>query len=140
VRLGRRWYLAAWDLDRLDWRSFRLDRLREARSTGARFAPRTPPGGDAAEYVKSSIVGLRDPHQVVAEVSLAAEAVRARIGRWSTVTELGTDRCRVEMTADQFEWPAMALGTLGAEFRVLEPVDFRAYLREWSDRFGRATA
>ena len=27
VSLGRRWYLVAWDLDRGDWRSFRIDRL-----------------------------------------------------------------------------------------------------------------
>ena len=140
VRLGRRWYLAAWDLDRTDWRSFRLDRLREPRSTGARFAPRTPPGGDAAEYVKSSIVGLRDPHQVVIEVLAPADVVRARIGRWATVTETGAESCRVEMTADQFEWPAMAVGTLGAEFSVVEPAEFHAYLRDWSQRFARATA
>ncbi|HUR72648.1 MAG TPA: YafY family protein [Sporichthya sp.] len=140
VRLGRRWYLAAWDLERADWRSFRLDRLREPRSTGARFAPRTPPGGDAAEYVKSSIVGLRDPHQIVAEVIASADAVQARIGRWATVTGTGEDRCRVEMTADQLEWPAMALGSLGAEFSVLEPVELRSYLRDWSERFARATA
>lgn len=140
VRLGRRWYLAAWDLDRTDWRSFRLDRLREPRSTGARFAPRVPPGGDAAAYVKSAIVGLRDPHQVVVEVSATAEVVRARIGRWATVTELELQLCRVEMTADQLEWPAMALGSLGAEFRVLEPEDLRVYLLDWSQRFARATA
>ena len=30
VSLGRRWYLVAWDLDRGDWRSFRVDRLRGA--------------------------------------------------------------------------------------------------------------
>ena len=139
VRLGRRWYLAAWDLDRADWRSFRLDRLRDPRnSTGARFAPRIPPGGDAAEYVKSSIVGLRDPHQVVVEVTAAAEDVRARIGRWAAVTEIDAERCRVEMTADQLEWPAMALGSLGAEFLVLEPDELRVYLRDWSERFGRA--
>ncbi len=140
VRLGRRWYLAAWDLDRVDWRSFRLDRLRDPRSTGARFPPRVPPGGDAAEYVKSSVSGLRDPQQVVVEVVATAEAVRMRIGRWATVTETGPDRCRVEMTADQLEWPAMALGSLGAEFHVLEPVEFRVYLRDWSGRFARATA
>ncbi len=27
VHTGRRWYLVAWDLDRSDWRTFRLDRL-----------------------------------------------------------------------------------------------------------------
>ena len=29
VATGRRWYLLAWDLDRDDWRTFRLDRMRE---------------------------------------------------------------------------------------------------------------
>ncbi len=140
VKLGRRWYLAAWDVDRADWRSFRLDRLRNPRGTGARFAPRTPPGGDAAEYVKSSIVGLREPQRVVAEVEAPADRVTARIGRWALVTPVDDERCRVEMTADQFEWPAMALGSLGAEFRVVEPDELRVYLRDWSERFGRATA
>jgi predicted DNA-binding transcriptional regulator YafY len=140
VRLGRRWYLAAWDLDRADWRSFRLDRLREPRGTGARFAPRVPPGGDAAEYVKSSIVGLRDPQQVVVEVAAPAETVRGRIGRWARVEESAEGCCRVEMTADQLEWPAMALGSLGAEFTVLEPAELRTYLRDWAERFARATA
>src|SRR5436309_13391413 len=27
VNLGRRWYLVAWDRDRGDWRTFRVDRL-----------------------------------------------------------------------------------------------------------------
>lgn len=138
VRLGRRWYLAAWDVDRADWRSFRLDRLRDPRGTGARFAARTPPGGDAAEYVKSSIVGLQNPQRILVDVVAPAQSVRARIGRWSTVTETGAATCRVEMTADQLEWPAMAFGSLGAEFTVLEPPELRAYLRDWSERFDRA--
>ena len=40
VSLGRRWYLVAYDLDRGDWRTFRLDRLSTPPGTGARFAPR----------------------------------------------------------------------------------------------------
>lgn len=139
VRVGRRWYLAAYDLDRADWRSFRLDRLREPRGTGARFAARTPPGGDAAEYVRSSIVGVREVHEVTVEVELPAEVVRARIGRWATVSEAGPGRCRVDMTADQLEWPAMAVGSLGGEFTVLGPPEFRAYIRDWAGRFTRAS-
>ncbi len=46
---GSRWYLVAWDLGRDDWRTFRLDRLREVELAGARFDPREIPGGDAAE-------------------------------------------------------------------------------------------
>ncbi|NEW57393.1 WYL domain-containing protein, partial [Nocardia cyriacigeorgica] len=33
---GRRWYLIAWDADRADWRTFRVDRLRPRTPTGPR--------------------------------------------------------------------------------------------------------
>ena len=45
VRDGR-WYLLAWDLDRADWRTFRLDRTTPRGPTGPRFAPRELPGDD----------------------------------------------------------------------------------------------
>jgi len=40
VSTGRRWYLVAYDLDREDFRTFRVDRVSEPFATGARFAPR----------------------------------------------------------------------------------------------------
>src|SRR3954452_11716401 len=39
VNLGRRWYLAAWDLRRAAWRTFRVDRLERPAATGVRFKP-----------------------------------------------------------------------------------------------------
>src|SRR3982751_5729408 len=53
VPLGRRWYLIAWDLDRADWRSFRVDRLSEPSATGARFRPREIPGSDPVAWIRS---------------------------------------------------------------------------------------
>ncbi|CAM5296356.1 hypothetical protein STENM327S_05582 [Streptomyces tendae] len=55
VSTGRRWYLVAYDLDRDDWRTFRVDRVSEPFATGARFAPRELPAGDAAEYLRHSM-------------------------------------------------------------------------------------
>src|SRR6185369_4944435 len=40
VNAGQRWYLVAWDLDRADWRTFRVDRMREGMSAGPRFSAR----------------------------------------------------------------------------------------------------
>src|SRR3954451_16275539 len=40
VSLGRRWYLIAWDLDRADWRNFRVDRIAAPELSGTRFRPR----------------------------------------------------------------------------------------------------
>ncbi|MBD7949550.1 helix-turn-helix transcriptional regulator [Oerskovia rustica] len=52
VTWGGRWYLVAWDLERQDWRTFRVDRMTPRTPTGPRFAPRelpaVPAGGGAA--------------------------------------------------------------------------------------------
>ncbi len=42
------------------------------------------------------------------------------------------------MSADDLGWPLMALGLLGAEFRVVQPPELVDRLREWSARFSRA--
>lgn len=55
VTVGRRWYLVAWDTGRGDWRTFRVDRLRDPRLTATRFVAREIPGGDAAGFVEASI-------------------------------------------------------------------------------------
>jgi predicted DNA-binding transcriptional regulator YafY len=129
VALGRRWYVVAYDVGRGDWRSFRLDRLTVPRGTGARFAPRQLPAGDAVAFVR---VGIAD--------APAPVAVRARIGRWATVEECPEGRCRVRMKADDLSWPALALGTTGAEFVVVSPPGLSDLLRDWGARFTRAAA
>ena len=55
-----RWYLFAWDLDRADWRIFRVDRVSPRTPTGPRFAPRSlPPDADIAAYVDR---GVKEAH------------------------------------------------------------------------------
>ena len=43
VPLNRYWYLIAWDLDRDDWRTFRLDRVSNPRTTNRFFRPQELP-------------------------------------------------------------------------------------------------
>src|SRR3989440_3733652 len=45
VLLGRRWYLVGYDLDRQDWRSYRLDRRAAAGRGRRRVRGPRPPGG-----------------------------------------------------------------------------------------------
>jgi predicted DNA-binding transcriptional regulator YafY len=138
VTLGRRWYLVAYDLGRSDWRSFRLDRLTRPRPTGARFAPRRLPADDAVAFVRAGMGPGAAP--VVAEVLVEAPAdrVRARVGRWSTVEEAGPGRSRVRMETDSLDWPAFAIGALGAEVTVVRPPELLDLLHEWGRRFTRA--
>ena len=55
VSMGRRWYLVAYDRDRQDWRSFRVDRIAEPRTSGQTFRPRELPAEDALSFVQAGI-------------------------------------------------------------------------------------
>ena len=138
VPVGRRWYLVAYDLVRHDWRSFRLDRLTEPRTIGVRFHARELPATDAAAFVRAGIETQPTSHTVEVRVHAPAPVVEARIGRWATVEPLDDGHCLLRMTADSFDWPLLALGSIGAEFTVLAPAGMVEQLREWGARFGRA--
>jgi predicted DNA-binding transcriptional regulator YafY len=140
VSLGRRWYLVGYDLDRQDWRSFRLDRLTEPAGSGARFRPRELPAENAAAFVRAGISLAWATYEVEAVVQAPADRVRQQIGRWVTVEPDGPDRCRIRMTTDQLEWPLMGLGTVGAEFTAVSPPELLEMAREWGGRFTRAAA
>lgn len=121
VPVGRRWYLLAYDLDRQDWRTFRLDRLRDAKPQKRRFAHRTVPGGDPAAYVHSSLRRGRDQHSVRVVVHADPDAVRQRIGRWSEVAPHDDGvSALVTMQVDDPGWIAFALGGLDADYEFLE--------------------
>ena len=139
VTVGRRWYLLAYDLDRQDWRSFRLDRLTDPLGTRARFRPREVPGGDAAAYVRKGLSRREIGTAVTALVDASAAEVEARIGRWATVTAVDAERCRIQMEGRQAHWAVFGLGVLEAPFTIEEaPVEVHELLRRWGEHFTAA--
>ena len=68
-------------------------------------------------------------HQVVVDVVAPAADVQRRIGRWATVTATVPGTCRAVMTADDLEWPVLALAQLDADFTVVEPPELVARVR-----------
>ncbi len=68
VTTGRRWYLLAYDRDRQDWRSLRLDRMSDVAARGSTFTAREAP--DAAAFVRRSITA--SPYRYVARVRYQA--------------------------------------------------------------------
>jgi predicted DNA-binding transcriptional regulator YafY len=139
VSLGRRWYLVAWDVERHDWRTFRVDRLSDPESTGARFRQREVPTGDAAEFVRSQLASVPTRYRVVVRLQTAAADVERVVRHWGTVEPLDHDSCGLTMNVDSFEWPAFVLAVVGAEFEVVEPTELADYLRERGELFVRAT-
>jgi predicted DNA-binding transcriptional regulator YafY len=138
--MGRRWYLVAWDLQRADWRTFRLDRLTGPHTTGAHVMPREVPGGDAGQFVRSSLDNLPLRHQVAVLIHAPAAEVREHIGPWGELEESGDDRCVLRMASDTLDWPTMVLGNAEAEFEVIAPPELVDHLASLAARVGRAVA
>jgi len=135
VSAGRRWYLLAFDLDRDDWRVFRVDRIAEAFATGARFAPREPVE-DPAAFVTSKMYSSAPTYEAVVLVDLPAAEVPPHLGTTEAVDER---RSRVRAGADTLEWLAFRFATAGCEFTVESPPELAAYLRGLAGRVDRAT-
>ncbi|QCX29039.1 YafY family transcriptional regulator [Nocardioides jishulii] len=137
VALGRRWYLVAYDRDRQDWRTFRVDRVTAPEPTGQRFRPRDLPGGDAVEFVRAGIRRAQPHHEVRVTIEAPVDEVVAAVGRWGRVTPEGVG-CRLEMEVDSLGWPLMVLGEVGADFHVESPPELADAVAEVAARFARA--
>ncbi|MCU1358947.1 MAG: DNA-binding transcriptional regulator [Ilumatobacteraceae bacterium] len=134
VSVGRRWYLVAFDLDRDDWRTFRVDRVSRVRSTGARFVRIDPP--DAAEFVAAGIAvnsyAERALVRFAAPADVVAQHIPPTIGvirrdpkqRRHTVVEIGGDA----------DWIARFLAGSALDYEVLEPQEVRDELRKLGRR------
>ncbi|WP_213454456.1 helix-turn-helix transcriptional regulator [Rhizomonospora bruguierae] len=124
VATGRRWYLMAWDVDRADWRTFRLDRMREVAATTWRFRPRQHP--DPVAYVQRSVIEA--PYRYLARVRVHARSDRVRERVPPQVGRIEEDRdgwCVLVVGGDDLDYLAVRVAGLGFEARVLEPPELR---------------
>jgi predicted DNA-binding transcriptional regulator YafY len=139
VHTSRRWYLLAWDVDRGDWRTFRVDRVGGRLTPGPRFAPRSLPSRDVAGYVSQAV--STDAYRYRARVTVHASAARVA-ERWSPlsgrITPLDAGRCEVQAGAESLEGLALYLGTLGFDFEVHAPPELADHLRALAARLLRA--
>jgi predicted DNA-binding transcriptional regulator YafY len=139
VHSGARWYLVAWDLEREDFRTFRVDRIAAKPELGRRFARREIPGGDLATYVSRSVstepypfrarVIVHAPHEQVAQqVSPLTARLQAMAG----------DRCLLEAGGGSLAGLALHIALLGHEFEVLEPPELTDHMRALVTRLSRS--
>jgi predicted DNA-binding transcriptional regulator YafY len=124
VATGRRWYLLAWDTDRADWRTFRLDRMRDVTPTTLRFRPREHP--HPAAYVQRSVTSNPYRYHAVVRVFADPESVRDRVSPGSAVVEPETDTtCILRAGADSADALAAHLALIGPDLQVLQPPELR---------------
>jgi predicted DNA-binding transcriptional regulator YafY len=137
VHTGRRWYLVARDIDRDDWRSFRVDRIAAPEPAGIRFVPRDPP--DAASFVATSVTAapyrFRARVIVHAPAAVIAQLVPPTVG---VLEPAGQDGCLLTAGSDSLDALAFHLAMLGADFTVLEPAELIAQLAALAGRLQAA--
>jgi predicted DNA-binding transcriptional regulator YafY len=133
VSAGRRWYLVAWDQRRHDWRTFRLDRLRDARLAGRRFTPREIPEGDAASFVATSLDPALRHHQATLVIDAGLDEL-ADVLRWVDHTPVKTDgvSCSIEIRGEDLGRLAMTVAriALTAPVAVIEPTELADTIRQ----------
>ena len=141
VHTGRRWYLVAWDVERADWRTFRVDRLDPRVPTGPRFAPREPPEGDVGTYtsrgVSTRVYRYRGRFTMHAPAAAVAEVVPPTAGLVEPVDE---HTCVLHAGSNSLDQMAIYIALLGFDFDVQEPVELLPFLRTLAGRLGRASA
>ena len=138
VSWRRRWYLVAWDVEREDWRTFRVDRIVPRAPTGPRFTPRELPGGDAAEHVQRGAGAATWRYFARVILHAAAPEVAAKLPLAVSVEPAGPDRCVVEVGSDTPQMLTLYLGLLDVDFELIDAPDLAEQLHRMADRFHRA--
>jgi len=131
----------AFDPQRDDWRTFRVDRLRETRSTGHRFRLRDLPAEDVATWVASKIRAVQQQATGKVLVRLPAGDVVARLGPWlegGGVEPRGEDECLVTMGARTHADLAFWIGVLDADFEVVDSPELAEAVERLATRYTRA--
>ncbi len=137
VATGRRWYLMAYDVDRDDWRTFRLDRMTRVAPTTWRFREREHE--DPAAYVQRAMASAayRFQARIVVRAPLKEVAERTSV-RSVVLTAIDEDTTLLEAGAETLYGLAFHLSFLGWEFEVQEPAELRTALAEMGGRAIRA--
>jgi predicted DNA-binding transcriptional regulator YafY len=137
VATGRRWYLMAYDVDREDWRTFRLDRLHAVHPTTWRFREREHE--DPAAFVQRGVAsaGYRFQARVLVHAPLAEVAERTSV-RSVVLTAVDDATTLLEAGSETLYGLAFHLSWLGWEFEVQEPAELRETLAAMAARALRA--
>lgn len=134
VTWGGRWYVVGWDLDREDWRTYRVDRMTLRTPNGPRFAPRELPAADVGAFVAERFSTVAGARRGEAILHASAETVAPWAGRDALVEAVGSDRCRVH--ASSWSWGGLAawFAMFDVGFEIVGPPALRAAAGELARR------
>lgn len=137
----RHWYLLCWDLDRDDWRTFRVDRLADVQHARVLFTPRPLDAERIEEFILVARSWVRTAVETDVVMELPLEVMRAAFGQWGQgATAEGETRTRWPVGGSDVRETMYGLSWIpeGVDYvtDLVEPE--RAQLREIAERMLRA--
>ncbi|TDD48464.1 YafY family transcriptional regulator [Kribbella antibiotica] len=129
-----RWYLLAWDLDRDDWRVFRVDRIVDLRRSTTGFAARPLPADSATAYLRAGLHKAKHPVRLVisAPTEAVLDAFKYQDAEIRSLDPAGTE---VSVLLDSWHWLLLPLAFLDVDYRIVEaPPEFLAGYQSFARR------
>jgi predicted DNA-binding transcriptional regulator YafY len=137
-----RWYVTGADPEIGQDRTFRLDRIADARTMPGSFEP--PAGLDPAQRVLSGLAKAPYQHQVTLRIQGTVEQIRARLPASvasveepppSASADPQAERwLRVELRAERLDWLPPVLASLDQPFVIERPDELRGLVIALADR------
>ena len=139
VNWDARWYLLAWDRDRDDWRTFRVDRIARTNPTGSLFIQRDLPATDVTRWISDNVARAGWDHVATILIQAPAADIAARIpSQMGSVETVDADSCRLHTGSNDLAAIAMWLTTIDAHFSVEAPAALAELVATIGQRFQRA--
>ncbi|MEV0342780.1 YafY family protein [Nocardia sp. NPDC050713] len=138
---GRRWYLIGWDVDRGDWRTYRVDRMHPRIPTGPKFTPREAPDMNLSGYLSRGVT--TSPYRYAARITLlvpaevAADRVAPTVG---VIEPIDTESCLLRTGSNSLDELAIYVALFDFPFRVHEPPELIERVRVLAARFADAVS
>jgi len=137
-----RWYVTGADPGIGQDRTFRLDRIADARTLSGSFEP--PAGLDPAERVLAGLAGAAYRYEVVLRIQATVEQIRTRLpAGLANVAEPASGEgadpdagqwLRVELRVERLDWLPPLLASLDRPFVVESPDELRELVLAFADR------
>ncbi|MGY0498962.1 helix-turn-helix transcriptional regulator [Nocardia sp. FBN12] len=141
VHTGRRWYLVGWDVEKKDWRTYRVDRLQPRIPNGPRFTAREAPEVDLAGWVSrgvsTSAYRYRARITLEASAAVAADRIPPTVG---VIEAIDDGHCLLHTGSNSLDEIAVYTGLFGFGFQVHEPPELIDHLRALAERVTAAVA
>ncbi|MFT4296666.1 MAG: YafY family protein [Micropruina sp.] len=137
----RHWYLLCWDLDKDDWRTFRVDRLAGVEHTLVLFTPKPLTPEEIEEFIFVARSWGRQAVEADAVMALPLADMRDYFGQWGQAAEAEDEsHTRWGVGGGDFREAMYALSWIptGVEYRTDLADPTRAELRETVERMLRA--